>query len=88
MKVAVTRKWSGRAPRVMTAAAALTPDPNDYNDTIDSLAADVSSLQDIIGRLLAHMLEREAVTLDEAKAIVGLYGCDLALHEPGTYGED
>lgn len=88
MKVVVTRKWSGRAPRVMAAADALTPDPSNADDTLDRLRDDVQALQNIIGRLLAHMLVREAVTLDEAKAIVGLYGCDLEAHEPGTFGED
>ena len=88
MKVVVTSKWSGRAPRVLEADDALTPEPSRADDVQDRWEDDVRALQNIIGRLLAHMLEREAVTLTEAKAIVGLYAYDLEPHEPGTYGED
>lgn len=88
MKVVVVQKWRTPRYRVMDAAHALTPDPNDRDDTIDRLSADVRDLQAIIGRLMAHMLERDAVALEEAQKIVGLHGCDLEIHEPGTFGVD
>ncbi|USN14024.1 hypothetical protein KABACHOK_01880 [Brevundimonas phage vB_BpoS-Kabachok] len=88
MKVVVTRKWSGRAPQVMAVDDALTPDPNDRSDTLDRMAADISDLQNLVGRLLGYCVENTGMPLEAAQRIVGLHGCEMHIHEPGTYGVD
>ena len=85
MKVLVTKLWYNTS-KVMDVEDALTPETSNHDDTLCRMARDIEVLQDIVGRLLGHLVETSGMSLEDAQRIAGLQG-DHTI-EPHPQGEN
>ncbi len=68
-----TKDWMNR-PVTLTLEAACTPDAStDYGGRLESVDAKADKNAEVLGKLIAHLVRRGVVSLDEAKDIVGDY---------------
>lgn len=63
------RTWRGDV--TMDLVDALTPDRCDEGGQVERAAADAETLRNVLGRLLAELVERNVISLGDADAISG-----------------
>jgi hypothetical protein len=61
-----------RGPQIVTLASALTPS-DDRDGQVEQAQATATAACEAIGRLLAHLVEEDKLTLEDAAYIAGEY---------------
>ena len=68
-----TENWLGK-PITLTLEEACTPVASaDYGGKLESVDAKADKNAEVLGKLIAHLVRRGVVSLDEAKDVIGNY---------------
>ena len=69
-----TENWRGEMV-TLTLEAAFTPVASaDYGGRFENVDAKADKNAEVLGKLIAHLVKRGVVTLDDAQNIIGNYG--------------